>query len=67
MAMLMAQSKAFDTIRHGPPIATLYSHGFIKDPPKLTNSYFSNGRHKTKINNLLHSKTRFIKCLSPSF
>ena len=43
MAMLMAQSKAFDTIRHGPPIATLYSHGFIKDPPKLINSYVSNG------------------------
>ena len=59
----MDPSKAFGTIRHVLPTATLYAYDFNKDSLKLPHSYLSNRWHRTKINSLVHGKTWFNECL----
>ena len=49
-AVLMALSKAFDTINHDLLIAKLYPYGFSKESLKIIKSYLSNPRQRTKVN-----------------
>ena len=43
-------SKAFDFLIHGFLIAKLEAYGFTYDSLKLINSYFTDRKHRTKIN-----------------
>ena len=45
----MDLSKAFDTTRHGLPLAILYAYDFNEDLLKLLHSNLSNRWHGTKI------------------
>ena len=49
-AVLMALSKAFDTISHDLLIAKLHAYDFDKDALKLMKSYLSNRWQETKFN-----------------
>ena len=57
--VLMDLSKDFDTIKHDLLVAQLYAYGFNKESLKLLHNYLSNRWHRTKINNLVYSKSWF--------
>ena len=60
-AVLMDQSKAFDTINHELLIAKLEAYGFKKYALKFIQTYISNRWQHTKINNSFSSWTKLLE------